>query len=153
MPNILSPILRPIGLDPSQGYDTAAAGARQAQQQNYALADLQWQRAMAGLQQSQGFTNQLQSLYNSMYGGGGGQAAPGGLSALPGVDPRLGAGGQGHWRGQAPGTPMTPPPPPKGTPAANPGMTLGGLSQFQQQQPVPWRAPSGAGPKQKKGWD
>ena len=82
MPNIMSPILGPIGLDPSKGYDTAAAGARQAQQQANALSDLQWQRQMAGLQQAQGAANQFQSLFNSVYGGpqGGGMSA---MSAQP----------------------------------------------------------------------
>jgi type II secretory pathway pseudopilin PulG len=88
-----------LGLDPSQGYDTAAAGAKQAQQQANALSQLQWQRQMAGLQGALGYVGNLQSLYNSLYGPGGGQTAPGGgnvigppptasqLSALAGPPP------------------------------------------------------------------
>ncbi len=94
MPNVLSPILAPLGLDPSQGYDTAAAGAKQAQQQANQLSDLQWQRQMQGLGQAQGYTNQLQSLYNSMYSPGGGQAAAGGMpagGAMQAMGPQAGA--------------------------------------------------------------
>lgn len=69
-------------LNPATGYQTAAAGARQAQGQANSLSDLQWQRQMAGLQQAQGYTNQLQSLYNSLYTTGHGQAAPGGLQSF-----------------------------------------------------------------------
>lgn len=79
MANLLSPLLRPIGLDPSQGFDTAAAGARDAQGQANALSDLQWNRQMQGLGQAQGYTNQLQQLYNSVYSPGGGQPAAGGM--------------------------------------------------------------------------
>lgn len=92
MGNILSPVLRPLGLDPSQGYDTAAAGAREAQNQANQLSDLQWQRQMAGLQQAQGYTNQLQALYNSLYSPGGGAPAAGGLSAAAMNAPSPGAG-------------------------------------------------------------
>ncbi len=86
MPNPLSPILAPLGLDPSQGYDTAAAGARQAQDQANALSQQQWGRQMQGLGQAQGYTDQLQSLYNSMYSPGGGQMAAGGRGPqAPGI--------------------------------------------------------------------
>jgi hypothetical protein len=93
MPNFLSSILRPVGLDPSQGYDTAAAGARDAQGQANALSDLQWQRQMQGLGQAQGFTGQLQALYNSMYSPGGGAPAAGGMQMQPmgGAPPAAGA--------------------------------------------------------------
>lgn len=90
MGNLLSPILRPLGLDPSQGYDTAAAGARQAQGQSNALSDLQWQRQMQGLGQAQQYTGQLQSLYDSMYSPGGGAPAAGGMPMGP---PMQGPGG------------------------------------------------------------
>lgn len=97
MPNPLTPILRPLGLDPSQGADTAAAGARAAQGQANSLSDLQWQRQMGGLQQAQGYAGQLQTLYNSLYGAGNGMAAPGG-------------GGLQAMQGPAPGASMTLPP-------------------------------------------
>jgi hypothetical protein len=91
MPNPFSPVLRPLGLDPSQGYDTAAAGAKQAQQQLNSLSDLQWQRQMGGLQQATGYVDQLQALYNSLYGPGGGHAAAGGRGPQANVQP-VGAG-------------------------------------------------------------
>ncbi len=78
MPNILSPVLRPFGLDPSQGFDTASSGVREAQQQANALSDLQWNRQMQGLGQATGYVDQLQGLYNSMYSPGGGAMAAGG---------------------------------------------------------------------------
>jgi hypothetical protein len=77
-------------LDPATGYQTAAAGAKAAQAQSNQLSDLQWQRQMQGLQQSQGYNNQLQSLYNSLYTPGHGQAAPGGMSTLPSANPGMG---------------------------------------------------------------
>jgi hypothetical protein len=79
-----------FGLDPGAGYDTAAAGARAAQADANALSNLQWQRQMAGLQQAQGYTNQLQSLYNSLYSPGGDTPAAGGLGSMG-----LFSGGQG----------------------------------------------------------
>ncbi len=118
MPNVLSPILAPLGLDPSQGYDTAAAGAKQAQQQANQLSDLQWQRQMQGLQQAQGYTNQLQSLYNSIYSPGGGQAAAGGQTQgmLQSMGGPGGAGGPGGGMGMT-----LPPPGPPTTPAGGGG--------------------------------
>jgi len=105
MPNFLSPLLRPIGLDPSQGYDTAAAGAKAAQGQANALSDLQWNRQMQGLGQAQGYVQNLQSLYNSLYSPGGGQQAPGGA---PVVTPPMGAApGSGSAMAS-----LTPPPGP-----------------------------------------
>lgn len=78
MANFLSPILRPFGLDPTEQYDTAAAGAREAQGQANALSQLQWQRQMQGLQGALGYVNNLQSLYNQIYSPGGGKPAAGG---------------------------------------------------------------------------
>jgi hypothetical protein len=108
MPGPFTPILRPLGLDPSQGYDTAAAGARDAQKQANALSDLQWQRQMQGLGQAQGYTNQLQSLYNSLYSPGGGQAAAGGMQSLqagpnPGASMLLSQQPQTQPQGGTPG--------------------------------------------------
>jgi len=63
---------------------------------------------MQGLGQAQGFTSQLQSLYNSLYSPGGGMPAAGGVPV--GAPPAAsGTGGQ--------------------------GMTLGSLSQFQPPKP------------------
>lgn len=83
MANILGSFLRPLGMDPSQGYDTAAAGARAAQSQANDLSALQWQRQMGGLQGALGYVGGLQQLYNSIYGAGGGAAAPGGSVVPP----------------------------------------------------------------------
>ena len=96
-----------LGMDPSAGYSTAAQGAFNAQAQATNLSNLQWQRQMQGLQQATGYTNQMQSLYNSLYGGGGGQAAPGGMQAIP------------QGRGGAPGSDMLLGPP-GGLPPSNP---------------------------------
>lgn len=71
------------------GYDKAIAGAQAAQQQANALSALQWQRQMTGLNGALGYVNNMQSLYNSLYGRGSGPAgriAPGG-SIVPGPDP------------------------------------------------------------------
>ncbi len=119
MPSPLTPLLRPLGLDPSQGYDTAAAGAKDAQAQANALSDLQWQRQMGGLQQAQGFTNQLQSLYNSMYSPGGGAPAAGGMPMQP-----MGAAGA------APGASMLLPKPASPTQPAGGSPGLSSLKQF-----------------------
>lgn len=70
--------LQMFGLDPSQGYDTASAGAKQAQAQANALSGLQWQRQMQGLAGAMGSVDALQSLYNSLYSPGGGKMAAGG---------------------------------------------------------------------------
>ena len=67
-----------LGMDPNQPYATAAQGAKDAQAQANALSQLQWERQMAGLGQAQGFVNNLQSLYNSIYSPGGGAPAMGG---------------------------------------------------------------------------
>ncbi len=97
-----------FGLDPGAGYDTAAKGARAAQTDANNLSNLQWQRQMAGLGEAQGYTNQLQGLYNSMYSPGGGAPAAGGLGSL-GAGPSGGgapAGGAGML--------LTPPTTPEG---------------------------------------
>lgn len=78
MANFLSGILRPFGLDPSQGYDTAAQGARDASTSADALSALQWQRQMQGLGGALGYVQNLQDLYNSIYSPGGGKPAAGG---------------------------------------------------------------------------
>lgn len=94
MPNFLSPILRPIGMDPSQGFDTAAGGAKEAQGQANQLAGVQWDRQMQGLGMAQGYVGNLQALYNSIYSPGGGQVAPGGAPVgMPAMaQPGAGAG-------------------------------------------------------------
>jgi hypothetical protein len=51
-----------------KGLDTAAAGAREAQAQANALAQLQWQRQMQGLQEARGQTQPYLSLYDKIYG-------------------------------------------------------------------------------------
>ncbi len=112
MGNPLSPILGPLGLDPSAGYDTAAAGAKAAQGQANALSDLQWQRQMQGLGQAQQYTGQLQSLYNSMYSPGGGAPAAGGMQM--GGAPQM---------GPAPGGDMLLPKTPDAPAPSSPGLS------------------------------
>ena len=65
------------------GYQTAAQAAKDAQTQANALSALQWQRQMQGLQGAMGYVGGLQNLYNSIYGGAGGHAAPGGVAMTP----------------------------------------------------------------------
>lgn len=77
------PVLQSLGLDPKANADIAVQGAKDAQAQANALSALQWQRQMAGLGQAQGFVNNLQSLYNSIYSPGGGVPAPGGQPIAP----------------------------------------------------------------------
>lgn len=50
------------------GLKTAAEGAKAAQAQAQALADLQWQRQMEGLQRAQMPLNNYRSLYDRIYG-------------------------------------------------------------------------------------
>lgn len=106
MANPFSGFLSNFGMDPSAGYDTAAAGAKAAQADAAKLSDLQWQRQMAGLQQAQGYTNQLQQLYNSIYSPGGGAPAAGGLSSLA----PMAGGGQGGGASMLMGPPTQPGP-------------------------------------------
>jgi hypothetical protein len=80
-------------LNPARGYDTASGAAKDAQKQANALSSLQWDRQMQGLQHAEGYTNQLQDLYNSLYGGGG-HPAPGGVPT-PGYGAAPGATGSG----------------------------------------------------------
>lgn len=100
-------------VDPATGYNTAAAGARAAQQQANALSGLQWDRQMQGLGQAQGYVQNMQGLYNSLYGGPGGAQAAGGASV-----PMVNSG-------------LTPPP--GAPPAANPvGATTGPATSTRQ---------------------
>lgn len=80
-------------LDPGRGNETLAAAYAQAQQQAAALSDLQWQRQMQGLQGALGHVGQQQSLWNSVYGGPPGGAAPGpNLGSPPFTMPAPGGG-------------------------------------------------------------
>lgn len=80
-------------LDPGRGNETLAAAYAAAQQQAAALSDLQWQRQMQGLQGALGHVGQQQSLWNSVYGGPPGGAAPGpNLGSPPFTMPAPGGG-------------------------------------------------------------
>lgn len=105
-------------INPATGYGTAAAAAHQAQQQANALSQLQWSRQMQGLGQSTQYVDQLQQLYNSLYGPGKGQMAPGGSSARAPAMASL----------APPPSSINPNPPPKVTrkPDATPGQGWGG---------------------------
>ena len=77
------------------GLETAARGAKEAQAQANALAQLQWQRQMAGLQEARGQTQPYLSLYDRIYGTqmAGHQTPVGGMGpglggpGAPGADP------------------------------------------------------------------
>lgn len=78
------------------GLETAARGAKEAQAQANALAQLQWMRQMQGLQEARGQTQPYLSLYDKIYGtqmaghvmpvGGIGAGGAGGLAG-PGSGP------------------------------------------------------------------
>ena len=75
------------------GLETAARGAKEAQAEANALAQLQWQRQMAGLQEARGQTQPYLSLYDRIYGTqmAGHQTPVGGMGG--GGDTRPGMGG------------------------------------------------------------
>lgn len=132
-------------LSGKKGLATAAEGARQAQEQANALAQLQWQRQMQGLQEARGQTQPYLSLYDKIYGTQmAGHVAPvGGLGGsgggMPGPDPYSG-------RGARPDGTTGPT-----TPFAHPGVnsqpafapiTRGGPPAPGSQQPPPVSTPS-----------
>lgn len=80
-------------LSGKKGLETAAQGAREAQAQANALAQLQWQRQMQGLQEARGQTQPYLSLYDKIYGTqmAGKQTPVGGLSIPGGGTPPPGA--------------------------------------------------------------
>lgn len=55
-------------LSGAKGLETAAEGARKAQEQANALSDLQWQRQMQGLSEARGQTQPYLALLDKMYG-------------------------------------------------------------------------------------
>lgn len=129
--NSISTALQGSGLDvldPARGYNTAAQGATNAQAQANSLSDLQWQRQMGGLQQAQGYTGQLQDLYNSIYGG------PGGATAAGGMQPTK----PGGWQ-TPPASQMTLAGLGGGVPGSTPGSTnLGSGTVYQNPNPLAW---------------
>ncbi len=74
-------------LSGKKGLDEAAQGARDAQTQANALAQLQWERQMAGLNEARGQTQPYLSLYDKIYGTqmAGHQTPVGGMGGLNGA--------------------------------------------------------------------
>lgn len=103
------------GLTGQKGLETAAAGARDAQKQANALADLQWQRQMMGLQEARGQTQPYLSLYDKIYG----TRMAGNVTPVAGLQPPPGSGGPGGPAGA--GTP----PPGSGRIAPDPNRGVG----------------------------
>ncbi len=66
-----------------KGLNEAAQGARDAQEQARALAELQWQRQMQGLQEARGQTQPYLSLYDRIYG----TQMAGNVTRVPGLSP------------------------------------------------------------------
>ncbi len=89
-------LIKPIA-DPATGYNTAAGGARKAQDDYAALAQLQWQRAMEAITRANGMMDPQRQLYDRVYGanlmGSRPQSAGGGMPAPP------------HFRPQQPAPP------------------------------------------------
>lgn len=94
-------------VNPAAGYETAAKGAQNAAQQANQLSALQWNRQMAGLTGALGSVNSLQQLYNSLYGPGGGRAAPGGNTSFV-AQPALASGAADYSAPQVPQQPPLP---------------------------------------------